>query len=435
MVVNKKRVMLLILITVYKILLDISYVLYVNRVYEYMGFIYNLNVIKLFESYIFVLLIAVYLPLNESKPSTIALNTLLFVMVVPFLSVYALKDEYRLYTYAFVVCFLLTISFIKILPNMIINQKFNLNRIIIYVLFLMGLVVYGTLIIQNGIPTLALLDISKVYEVRGTVKYGNDVIRYLVNWQANIVNIFFIILLWVKREKKMFVVMCLLQILMYLITSHKAYLFYPIIIPFIMYIVKKRKYIIGSIAGVIASIVLSLLLFFSNINVFAGSLVINRTLFLPAQISFQYYEYFSESGFVLLSHSILSFLFDTPLYNTNPILIIGGQYYSNNWANTGYLGDAYMNFGIIGMVIFSLIFAVILKIFDSLATTELKKLITSGFMVVMMLLFTNGALLTNLFFGGILFYIFLLWLYDDKKYLILEKTNENKAAGESRLCK
>lgn len=207
--------------------------------------------------------------------------------------------------------------------------------------------------------------------------------------------------------------MIILQVSMYLITSNKGYFFYPLVIPVAIYLINRSKYVLYSMIGVNVITLVSAILYIAKINTLLPSMIINRTLFLPAQISFQYHEYFSKNDLVLLSHSIFENFFAKPIHSDHPISIIGSKYYTNNWPNTGYLGDGFMNFGYVGMLVFSIIFAGILILCDSLSNTKGKSMITSAYMVLFMLSFNNIALLTNLLFGGMLFYLLLIFLYKD----------------------
>lgn len=414
MKLEKKRIKISFVLILYKILLEFSYIYYVNPVYEYMGFTYDLNWLKFIESYIFLIFIAINLPLNETKPSIIAVNVLNIIMIIPILSIYALKNEARVYLYGIIISFFITIIITKLFPEISIRLKFSVNKVLYLLLIINTIVVYSTLLYYNGIPSFELLDFNKVYKIRGTINYGFRIMKYLVVWQANIINCFFITLSFKNKNKNTLILMCVLQLLLYLLTSHKAFLFYPLIIVIIMIFIKKKRFIIFSIYGIITSIVVSGFLYFTKLSIMIPVLVINRTLFLPAQISFQYYKYFSNNGFTLLSHSIFSKFFSTPVYNIHPIKLIGTVYYSGNWANTGYLGDAYMNFGIFGMLFFSFILGVILKIIDSVSNSYDKKLISSAFIVIFMIVLTNIALLTNLLNGGLLFYILVLYLYNSR---------------------
>lgn len=428
MKLKRKRIKIFFILILYKILLELSYIYYVNPVYEYMGFIYDLNWLKLIESYIFLIFIVINLPLNETKPSIIAVNVLNTIMIVPILSIYALKNESRVYLYAIVISFLITILIIKLFPKLSVRLKFSANKILYFLLIINTVVVYSTLLYYNGIPSLELLDFNKVYKVRGTINYGFHIMKYLVVWQANIINPFLIILSFKNKKKITFIFMCLLQLLLYLLTSHKAFLFYPLVIAFMMFFIKNGKLIIFSIYGIITIIVGSMVLYYTKLSIMIPALFINRTLFLPAQISFQYYDYFSNNDFVLLSHSIFNKFFSIPIYNIHPIKLIGTVYYRGNWANTGYLGDAYMNFGISGMIIFSFILGLILKIIDSISNSHDKKLISSAFMAILSISLTNSALLTNLLNGGILFYMLILYLYNDDKKIKKSKLQFTRGA-------
>jgi hypothetical protein len=351
--------------------------------------------------------------MDEKKPSTIALNTLNIIMIIPILSIYALKDESRLYVYFIALSFLLTLYLCKNIPRIKNTLNLSSNSLVYSIVAVFTFIVYGLMVYFNGIPSLELFDLSKVYTIRGTVDYGFGFMDYLVGWQAKIINVFFITMFWVKKKKKLFIASVALQIFLFLITSHKAYFFYPILLPFIMFFIKRNKFNIYSLVGLTSITWVSLLIHFLGVNKLIAAMFVNRTLFLPAQISFQYHEFFSKNGLVMLSHSIFGFLFKQPIYEIHPIRVIGINYYTNNWPNTGYLADAFMNFGYLGMIIFSIIFAFILKLIDSLSYSPGKRLITSGMMVFFMISFTNGALLTNLLNGGVLFFILFLLLFKD----------------------
>jgi hypothetical protein len=92
--------------------------------------------------------------------------------------------------------------------------------------------------------------------------------------------------------------------------------------------------------------------------------------------------------------------------------IIGKVYYNNanSWVNTGWVGDAYMNFGALGILLFSAGLALFIKIMDSV---QIKGVKGETFSVVLgaliALLLINGAFLTSLLSHG-LFLLFLICL-------------------------
>lgn len=411
--INIKKFKILMLILIYKVALDLAYIFFINKIYYYEGYNFDFVPVKIIESFIMTFLVTASLPNDERRPSTIAINTLNIIMIIPLLSLYAYKNESRMYFYSIIFSFLIIVFFVRFAPKIKFRLKTSINSFINCGLIIMGILVYGDLLLFNGFPSLDLLNFSNVYLVRGTVDYGFEIMKYLVPWQASIINVFFMVNFYMNKEKKKFFFMVALQILIYLITSHKTYFFYPVIVPALIYFINKGKFIYGSIVGMISVIVLSVMSYYFQLTNILGAMFVNRTLFLPAQISFQYHEYFSENGFVMLSHSFLSVFFDKPIYDVHPIRIIGSVYYNDNWPNTGFLGDAYMNFGYIGMILFSLFFALLLVVIDSISNTDKKRLLSSAMVVLFMLTLTNGALFTSLLNGGILIYIIITLSYKD----------------------
>lgn len=404
-----------ILLFIYKIILEFSYINYVHPTHGYEGFILNFNIIKMFESYMATLIIILFLPLSEKKPSSLAIKILYIIMITPILSIYYLKSESRIYFYGVVFAFLITIISIKFRIIKLSNYKMKLDKWINFGLLFNTIAVYGGMIYFNGLPNLKLLDLMQVYIIRATINYGFNFMKYLVAWQGVIINPYLIIYNLEKSNIKLSIFFTILQITLYLITGNRAFFLYPVVIIALFYFTKKRSIINMLIKSTIIGLIISLIAFHYKITRWLASLFIYRALFLPAQISFQYYDYFSKNGFVKLSHSVFKRFFRTPVYDNNPVLIIGEVFYKNNHPNTGYLGDAYMNFGIPGMLIFSVLLGIILKLLDDLSNNGHKRTISKAFVFILMVSLSNMGLLTVLMNGGMGLYLLIMFLSLDKE--------------------
>lgn len=405
----------MILFLVYKAILEFSYISYVHPTHGYEGFTLDLNIMKMLESYVAALIIILFLPLAERKPSSLAVKILYIIMITPILSIYYLKSESRIYFYGVVLSFIVTIIFIKFKT---INFKKNINfdKLVKYGLFANTTIVYLGMIYFNGVPNLKLLDLTQVYIIRATINYGFDFMKYLVAWQGVIINPYLIIYNLERKNIKATATVVILQVVLYLITGNRAFFLYPIVIIALFYFLKKKSIIVSFTKSIIIGLIFSLIAFHSGVTRWLASLFIYRALFLPAQISFQYYEYFSKSEFVKLSHSIFRMFFNTPIYDNNPVLIIGEVFYKGNHPNTGYLGDAYMNFGILGMFIFSILLGMILKLLDEFSNGDSKRVITKAFIIVLMISLSNIGLLTVLMNGGMGLYLLIMFFTLDKKF-------------------
>lgn len=414
MKISKKTLLDLFLLLVFKAMLEVSYKLIINPIYGYSGFILDLNFLKLFESYIFLIPIFLFLPRGQEKISTIGLKLLFLLIIVPTLSIYALTNAPRLYLYFLLVSFCITIFTVKIFPMIKIKKTRNTNIILVYIIGVITFIVYTVLIEINGIPTLKALVFANVYEIRSEVSWGLPIMGYLVPWQANIVNCFLIGFIWYKRRYFALILVAGLQILLFLIAGHKSFLFSPLLVIFVIYAVQKKKLMSLSLVGLISIILFSLALHQLQITNMPASLFIRRALFMPAKISFNYHDFFSQNEKMYLSQSKVGLgLAENPYedYGMSTANMMGMIYLDELGChmNTGYMGDSYMNFGFAGMVIFSLILGLIFVAADSFSKNQSIFVAIAVFAKPISGL-TNGALFTVMLTGGLVLSFLFIYL-------------------------
>jgi serine phosphatase RsbU (regulator of sigma subunit) len=94
---------------------------------------------------------------------------------------------------------------------------------------------------------------------------------------------------------------------------------------------------------------------------------IRRALYIPSQLNYDYYDYFSKNEPDYLRQGILRwFGFSSPYKESIPHLI-GYHYYGSieMGANNGLFSDAYFNFNFLGVFLFPIILIIIFKLFDT----------------------------------------------------------------------
>jgi hypothetical protein len=137
---------------------------------------------------------------------------------------------------------------------------------------------------------------------------------------------------------------------------------------------------------------------------------------VPAQLSFFYYDFFSENGFTFLSqHHIFRNFIEYPYYLDPPHLI--ANFYFNESeanANNGIYADAYMNFGFVGFVLWAFLLTIILKLADGFSRNK-KIIITIAAVAMPVISLSNSALLTNLLTHGLLLSLVVLYLLPENK--------------------
>ncbi|WP_339226794.1 hypothetical protein NSQ77_14730 [Oceanobacillus sp. FSL K6-2867] len=412
-----KEITILLLI---KASLEISYIFYVYPKYQYMGFYLDISVSKWVLSNFLLIFLFYTLRSTEKNFSSILLKILLIVMIIPTLSLYGLKGESTLFLLFFVFSFALT-SLIVRLP-LISIWSININ--IRYIYMLLGfliLIVFVNLLVFNGLPSLTAINLFDVYDVRKSVNYGLPLMGYLVPWLGKVINPFLIGMFLYKKEIRWSIFFLFLQILLYLYTGHKSFLFSPLIIISFIYFQRKGRVYLKLSTSILLVIIISLILAVYGMNT-GATLFIRRTFFLTAQNYYYYFDFFSHNEFVKLSHSIFEGLYTYP-YSLLPPNLIGEAYYHNpeGWVNTGYLADAYMNFGFLGMIVFSLLFGFLLLIIDSIKTPLVLKVAA---LLIPMYALRSGAFFTSLLTGGILLGIVITYLYSILEKKLLEKGDQ-----------
>ena len=138
-------------------------------------------------------------------------------------------------------------------------------------------------------------------------------------------------------------------------------------------------------------------------------------MFVPSYLTFIYYEFFSTENFIYWSNSFTSNFVEYP-YDANPAKIIGKYLDTNDHANTSFLATGFMHAGIFGIILYSLIFVIILRIIDiqNFNKNDIWINIAITF-IPLHTLITSADLTTALITHGIIFSIIFLLLYENKK--------------------
>lgn len=414
--INVKDIKRLVWIILYKIVLDLSYVMVINPIWEYMGFRLDLNPIKLIETYLLLIIIYIIVPKSDLKTSNILVQFLYLMMIIPTLSLYGMKNEPRAFLYAFIVGFILTLLTIKYIPKIKLAKIVIPKKVYIFILFIITITTYSLIIKDNGIPTLGAFNLLGVYSIRSEFVASLGIINYLLMWQAKIINPFFIGYFYYKQKYNNVLIVIFIQIILFLLTAHKSFLFAIALVIGSVYLVKNKKFYFVLSWGLTAIVSVSLALGVFNISYYPTSFITNRVLFVPAQNYFYYYDFFSNNSKAYLTQSLVGKLFGlNEIYNTNIAYMIGELYYDSSkmMVNTGYLADAYMNFGVLGMWVFSVLLGLIFILIDQLSK-KVDKTIAVAMLIFPIYSLVDGALQTSLLTHGLLISIILIYFIDIK---------------------
>jgi oligosaccharide repeat unit polymerase len=410
-------------VTVFRVMLDVSYCFVIGQVWRNNGFALDIVPLKLWESYIAFFLLLSCMPKKSDKVSHAILQLFFLVAYIPIQTYYAFSNQDRAWFY----CFTLFLSIVIILNRCKLRFSFKplkeSKHVLLVIMFVFSIL--SVILIYLYMDFSFNMNLSEVYEIRRNYAAANIPLSgYMISWTAKVLMPFMILMaLFNKKGKTSYLLLFIavaIQLFIFSSSGHKSHLFrIPAIIVLALLVNKEKFFARLSIA--FTSLVSAGIFLYLQFNDFwVVSLFSRRTFLLPAKISFFYHEYFSENDLIYLSHSIFKSFIDYP-YQMFPAHLIGKAYFRESqpglyaWANTGIVGDGYMNFGYIGVFLWAILLATLLKFVDAVTeSTDIK--IVWPILLITFYSMVDGAPLTTLLTHGLLFALLLCYLTPKEKF-------------------
>jgi hypothetical protein len=362
---------------------------------------------------------SVWMPIKLTRPSQVVYWMLYLLVLVPacLVPIYALEDQSRgpiLLSACLVTVFALTgiIYRIPLLPLPRLQLKGYEFAVI---LTLLSIILYGLLVSTFGFQ-FHFVSFNDIYSVRGQFKNTVDqsaptLVAYAIGWLAWVINPLVMAIGLRSRRMAWVFAGATGQFLIYSITAFRAMLFSAGLLLYLLWAMRSSKAFGTRLAATWTAIFAgagALQVF--GYSLVPASLVAERMTALPGLLTGYYYEFFSSHPKVHLGHSILKSFVDYP-YAVEPPYLIGFLYFhsASNDANANIWADAYANFGYPGIICFTLLLAIILWLYDSMAVGRDKGVAA---LVIALPAFSlaNGALLTSLLSNGMALAMLLMYL-------------------------
>lgn len=372
----------LILAIITRIILEIGYLVYVNPVHSYSGFVLTPDPLKYFESWVIFLIIATLSPHRVAKPSDFFLAILLFGLMTPLLSYYALADQPRQHLYSVILGFILIDLFRRGRPLRILTMKEG--PLIALVLLLSGAVGISAWYFFSGGIFFFNLKLKDVYQFRSAVGsvINTGVMSYVNIWAWKVFGPALLSMALWRKKYLPAVLLIGLHVFWFGISAHKAVLFYPLMVGFIWICLRGTRglgVVPLAISGIVAVAILFYIVLESGLP---ASLFIRRAFYVIANNTFSYYEFFSENPRVWWSNSLVSLnLLEYP-YDINPALLIGKWRGTKAHVNNTFLSTGYMHAGLYGIILYGVLTGLLLRLIDSLASKRVPLFVALGIMVV-----------------------------------------------------
>ncbi len=412
--------------------LDLSYLQFVNPVFLYSGFERGGTTNTIIESWLLFTTIVFFLPFKINKPSDFFVCVFFFGFFAPLLSLYGLSNYPQEHLYLQLFSFVLVLFFRKGKPIKI--PIINNGRFFILIfLCLLVLFVVSWLIYAGGTAQFNF-SFKDVYSFRESAKGTLDpgVMKYVnpSTFKAALPTLL-VIFLWKKRFL-MALLVCAVFAFCFGMSSHKAVLFYPLLILFTWLFVNVniKMYLLPVALTVLVLICLGLFIFAGNISV--PSLFIRRSLFAVANNSYDYYELFQNEPFVLWSNSITKSFVVYP-YNVSPSVLIGEWRGTGSNVNTSFIATGYLHAGIYGIVLYGLLTGFLLRLVDSFSAVNLPTWVVVGITIIpfQALFFSTDFPTVFLTHGMLLSLLILFFLRQAPYHVPAEKSPVSSSAKDS----
>ncbi|GAB2912883.1 oligosaccharide repeat unit polymerase [Paralcaligenes ginsengisoli] len=404
------------LILAIKVLLEWCYTNYVYPIYHNTADLYSLdfNITKWFVSYVLTVVVWLLFKLSLNKWNRVSGFILLvqfLIIVLPAYALFGLRNTPNWQIFLITLGFLGPIVVIWGMPSIKIRRP-SLRTANAFVFIGLGLIAYVLFgLYYTGDIFHINFNFNDVYNIRD--KYNETKIAgfgYVVPWVSYIINIAFLIYFFFKRKWLIVALLLFLQIIIFGATNFKSFLFAPIVAIGICYLVKYLKLERAIFLGVLFAFVVGLLVQIAGQPFGAGML--NRVFYMPTALHNQYFEYFSIHPFAMMSGTRFSILFDSSSSQT-AIDLIAEHYWKgiSSSPNVGWIGDAFAQFGYFGVLIYSVLLGVLLKIGDILSNKiRMNYFPVEGLLVGPALAFCSSAVPTVFLTHGFLILLVALWV-------------------------
>jgi len=372
-VITKNRFLFCCAAILFRVLLDFSYSFVIAGVFASEGYVFDLDFAQYIASWLVYFL---YLPLVKDeliKVSDYFFTTSLLAIIAPLTSLYGLDAARPILPVISVFAAMLLIHFVVSVKMVSFKRLPTIKhgrRIVIFIslFFVIFLVVW-----YFALGVKLTMNFSEVYEIRAmnAERTAGGFLAYTNNWTYQIFNIFLMAFALYYRRYLIFLFFFLVQVYFFAASGHKTVLFLPVLVLGVWIYFRKFSslVVVPAMFGVL--IVISLMSFFIFDDIWMLSLFARRLFYVPADLTFIYFDFFSNNTKVLWSNSVLANFISYP-YDTDIPHVVGRYMGKEEMAaNNGFISSGYAHAGILGVLFYSLILGIILRFINDTTTGTL----------------------------------------------------------------
>lgn len=397
----------------FRLILDVSYCSVVSAAFSYEGYALDVSWNNLFWSWVIYLASFLFVSDRLFKVSDYFFATTLLAVIAPLTSIYGLDMARPVLPVLVVVLAMYFISLItrinfisfKRVRTVKYGREFAVGISLLFV---------GFLVVWYFISGARFsLNFSKVYDFRGenAELSASGLLAYTNNWTYQIFNVFLMAFSLFHRRYLWFAILLVIQIYFFAASAHKSVLFLPLLLVGVWFYFRKTSSLTVLPIMFSGVIVVTLLSYFIFDDLWLSSLFSRRVFYVPAKLTFVYFDFFSYNPKVLWSNSILSFFFAYP-YDVSLTHVVNRYLGSDSpGANNGFIASGYAHAGLYGVFIYAFIVGVILRFINDVTHKTLPVWLAVALSIVpLRALLISSDLFTVMLTHGFIIAIVLIFL-------------------------
>ena len=368
LILKKNTIFIPLFALIFRGFLDISYAFIVSPSFYYAGLNYDFNIKQYLISWILFIFASFFVPRFLLKVSDFVIASSVFFVLAPLTSLYGLDFDRPLEP---VIVSMLSIWMVRSIVNFrSISFRIPIIKNGHYVSLILSILSVSYLIVvflKSG----AVLNFhfSKVYEFRSinAALTETGFHAYINMWVFKVFNIYLLAYFLLKRRFSWVILFSIIQIFFFAVSANKGILFYPVILFSIWFFLKDNASVYFLPAALSSVIILSLSSYYFLDDSILSSMLARRVFFIPAHLTFTYFDFFTNNPHVFWSDSVLSYFSIYP-YDSSIAKVIGAYMgHEEMSANNGYISSGFAHANFLGVFIYSLIFGFLLKFIDAVS--------------------------------------------------------------------
>lgn len=396
----------------------IVYQLVIVPTWGYEGFRSRAMLIRALSAGGLAVLPGLWLPVRLARPSQVLYWVMYLLVVVPtcLVAMWGLEDQSSgpVLLSIFIVSMFGLSGLAYRAPLLPLPRAGLRNYEFGVILVLLSATFYALLVASFGV-NFHFVSLQDIYSVRAqyqsTLDRAPAVVAYAISWQAWVINPLVMAagLRW--RRMSWVAVGAVAQFAIYSITGFRSMFFSVYLLLYLLWAMRSESTFGTKLISTWTAIFAGAgALQYLGYALTPAALINVRMTALPGLLTGYYYEFFSIHPQARLGHSIFKSLVDYPYAVEPPYLIASTYFHSAAMeSNANLWADAYANFGYVGILLFSVLLAIVLWLYDSLASRCDRRLAGLAIGLPAFAL-ANTGLLTALLTNGIGLVMLLVYL-------------------------